>query len=42
VVQRPGAAAASVASGVTSFLAPRGGRVIYAVRGSGRDGLWLY
>lgn len=42
MVQRPGGAAASVASGVTSFLAPRGGRVIYAVRGGGRDGLWLY
>jgi hypothetical protein len=42
VVERPGASPASVAAGVTSFVAPRGGRVIYAVRGGGRDGLWVY
>ena len=26
---------------VTFYLEPRGGRVIYGVRGAGRDGLWL-
>jgi hypothetical protein len=27
---------------VTFFLPPRGGRILYAVRGGGRDGIWLY
>jgi hypothetical protein len=38
-----GAAAPTVVSrDVTAFLAPAGGRMIYVVRGGGRDGLWLH
>jgi len=31
----------AIDSEVTFYLPPRGGRVIYGVRGGGRDGLWL-
>jgi hypothetical protein len=34
-------AEAPIDEDVTFYLEPRGGRVIYGVRGSGRDGLWL-
>ena len=36
------AAPTAVSSDVTSYLPPRGGRVVYAVRGGKRDGLWLH
>jgi hypothetical protein len=36
------AAPVVVSRDVTSYLPPVGGRIVYAVRGSGRDGLWLH
>jgi hypothetical protein len=36
------AAPVVVSRDVTSYLLPRGGRIVYAVRGGGRDGLWLH
>jgi hypothetical protein len=44
VLQRIGSADGPVvvSPDVTAFLAPSGGRMIYVVRGGGRDGLWLH
>jgi hypothetical protein len=37
-----GAPPLPIATGVTAFLVPARQRVVYAVRGGGRDGLWVH